>query len=111
LKLSELKIVVWKDTQAQILLPECIFSTLKTALKSNKKCENTKNCQYFEKGWEYSNILKISTIDAILLGVLQGMITGFKLSKKKLDAIFKVVKMSFGSRFLGISFHTAILQS
>jgi len=32
------KVVVGKDTQAQNLLPECIFSTLKTALKIEQKC-------------------------------------------------------------------------
>jgi len=54
----------------------------------------------------------------LILGVLQGMITGFKLYQEKkvfclkLNAIFKVVKMNFGSKFgAWVSFHTAILQS
>jgi len=38
----------------------------------------TKNWQYFENGCEYRKILKISGIGATL-GVLQGIIIGFKL--------------------------------
>jgi len=41
---QDFKIVVWKDTRAQNLLPECIFTTLKTALKIEQKFGNTKNC-------------------------------------------------------------------
>jgi len=33
----KLKYSLWKDTQAQNLLPDCIFSTLKTALKIERK--------------------------------------------------------------------------
>ena len=35
------KIVVWKDTQAENLLPEYIFSALKAQLKIEQKCKNT----------------------------------------------------------------------
>jgi len=34
---QDLKIVLWKDSQAQNLLPECILSTLKTSLKIEQK--------------------------------------------------------------------------
>jgi len=63
------------------------------------------------------NIAKSSKFQsqALLLGVLQGMIIGLILHQKncsKLNAIFKVVKMNFGSKFgAWVSFHTAILQS
>jgi len=36
-KPQKFKIVVWKDTPAQNVLLECIFSTLKTALKIEQK--------------------------------------------------------------------------
>jgi len=44
------------------------------------------------------------------------MIIGFKLYRKnivcsKLNAIFKAVKMNFGSEGAWVSFHTAIFQS
>jgi len=41
------------------------FSTLKTALKMNKKCKNTKNCQYFGNGSKYHKLLKILALGAM----------------------------------------------
>jgi len=49
-----------KDTQAQNLLPDCIFSTLKTALKIKQKCKITKTGQFLGNGWKYGEILKMS---------------------------------------------------
>jgi len=48
----------------------------------DKNGKNTKNCQYLRIGWKYRKILKISTF-APFLGVLQGMINGLKLYRKK----------------------------
>jgi len=52
------------------------FVAIKTALKIEQKCENTKNCQYFENGAKYRKIPKTSSLDAAL-GVLQVMIVVF----------------------------------
>jgi len=52
-----------------------MFSTLKTALKLNKKFKNTKNCQNLVHGWRYCNILKIPAST----GVQQEMIIDFNL--------------------------------
>jgi len=97
------KVVVWKDTELQNLLPRCIFSTLTTALKLNKKCENKMNCQYCILKTA-GNIAKSSKFYAqtLLLGVLPGTIFGFNLYStfcSKLNVVFKVVKFHLGSKF------------
>jgi len=51
---------VFKDTQAQNLLRECISLTLKTALKIEQKNVKHEYCQYLGIGWKYRKILKIS---------------------------------------------------
>jgi len=80
----------------------------------NKKCKNTKNANFLETAGNFAKSSKFQS-QALLLGVLQKTINGFKLYRKKcskLNAIFKVVKMNFSSK-LGawVSFHIAILQS
>jgi len=80
----------------------------------NKNVKTRKIAKIFKTA---GNIAKSSKFQSQgrLLGVLQGIIIGFKLCQKidsKLYTIFKVVKMDFSSNFgTWVSFHTAILQS
>jgi len=61
-----------------------------------------------------ANILKTAgniakSLESQSKGFLQGMVVIiFKLYRKKLSQIFKVVKMNFGSKFAAkVSFHTS----
>jgi len=92
-------------------LPKSIFSTLKNKRVKTRKIPNILKTA--------GNIAKSSTFQAkaLLLGVLHGVIFGFKFYRKKyfcskFTAIFKSVKINFGSKFgAWVSFQTDILQS
>jgi len=67
----------WKDTQAQNLLPECILTTLKTALKIEPKIAHIR-----ETARNIAKSLKFHP-QTLLLSVLQGTIICFKLYRNK----------------------------
>jgi len=59
------------------------FFYLKNSVKNRPKNVKTGHCQYPENCWKYRKILKILALDALFFGVLQEMIIGFKLYRKK----------------------------
>jgi len=76
------------------LLPECILSTLKTKLKFEQKCKNTKICQYLTKGWKISlNPKNFSLRRYFRVFYKELLLVSNYIEKKKcskLNAIFQV---------------------
>jgi len=79
------KTVVWKDTQAQHLLPECIFLPKHSVTKLNGIVKTWKNCHYIGNVWKYRKILKISALDATFRCLFTRNYIGFKLHRKKIQ--------------------------
>jgi len=88
----------------------------KNSVKIEQKYINTRNCQYLVNGWKYLKILKFSVYWATFRSTKNAYWSKIKSKKNifrsKLNFIFKLVKLSIGSKFRGwVSFPTAILQS
>jgi len=112
---QNIKIGSWKDSQAQSLLPEFIFSTLKTALKLNTNVNSLKIAYILEWLEISQNHQNYNLRRWVLVDYMEWLLflNYVDLKKcQKLNAIFKLIKIDFGSMIgAWVSFHTVIFQS